>query len=115
MSSSSNKQPLRDDLPADDVEEVRGSLVNLDPKSLEQRRVALKTMLESSLARYDNVMSRRLPNLAPGVEVKILRGPLMNRIAVVKEADYISERALVTPDDGPAQWIRFGALGPAQP
>jgi len=112
-SSSSNKQRLRNALPADDVVEVRGALSELDSGRLEQRRLALKTMLENSLARYDSVMSRRLPSLAPGVRVAIVRGPLMNQLAVVKEADYISERALVTPTKGPAQWIRFGALGPA--
>lgn len=112
-SSNSNKPLLRNNLPAEDVEEVRGALIELDEHSLERRRAALKNMLNSSLARYDSVMSRRLPNLAPGVKVSILRGALMHQVAVVKEADYISERALVTPAKGPAQWIRFGALGPA--
>jgi len=108
----SNNQLLRNDLPADDVVEVRGALSELDSSRLEQRRAALKTMLDNSLARYDSVMSRRLPSLAPGVRVAIVHGPLMNQVGVVKEADYISERALVTPAKGPAQWIRFGALGP---
>ena len=113
MFSSSNKQPLRSDLPADDVVEVRGALSELDPQSLEHRRAALKNMLSNSLARYDTIMSRRLPNLAPGVKVSIVRGPFVNQTGIVKEADYISERALITPEKGPAQWIRFGALGPS--
>lgn len=105
--------PARTALPADDVEEVQGSLQDLDPYTLAQRRASLKNMLENSLARYDSVMSRRLPSLAPGVKVRIVRGQLMHQSAVVKEADYIAERALVQPTTGPAQWVRFGVLGPA--
>lgn len=99
-------------LPADDVVEVRGALSELDNEALARRRTSLKAMLESSLARYDSVMSRRLPSLAPGVQVRIVRGRLMNQTAVVREADYIAERALVEVPDGPAQWVRFNTLGP---
>jgi transcription antitermination factor NusG len=105
--------PAPTSLPADDVEEVQGSLQDLDPYTLALRRARLKNMLENSLARYDSVMSRRLPSLAPGVKVRIVRGQLMHQNAVVKEADYITERALVQPKTGPAQWVHFGVLGPA--
>lgn len=108
----SSSDSLRRSLPADDVEEVRGALSELNEQALNHRRDSLKAMLENSLARYDSVMSRRLPSLAPGVQVKITRGSLMNQTAVVREADYIAERALLELSDGPAQWIRFGALGP---
>ena len=112
--NASNPPPnsLRHDLPADDVEEVCGALSELDEHALNHRRTSLKAMLENSLARYDSVMRRRLPSLAPGIEVRIVRGTLKNQTAVVKEADYISERALVEPSRGSAQWISFSALGP---
>lgn len=114
MSASDiNPRSLRNRLPADDVVEVRGALTELDAEALESRRASLKSMLDSSLARYDSVMSRRLPSLAPGVRVKIVHGVLADRIAVVREADYIAERALVAPEEGPSQWVRFNALGPA--
>ena len=109
----SKSKSIRHDLPAEDVVEVRGALTELDNETLDLRRASLKSMLNSSLARYDSVMSRRLPSLAPGVKVRVLRGPLTDQNAVVKEADYISERALIEPDKGPAQWVRFTALGPA--
>ena len=113
--STSDVSPIsvRSDLPADDVVEVRGALTELDEDALKARRASLKSMLDNSLARYDSVMSRRLPSLAPGVQVRIVRGPLAEQFAVVREADYIAERALVDPDEGPSQWLRFNALGPA--
>ncbi len=111
--SEPNSSSVRHDLPAEDVVDVRGALTELDDETLELRRASLKSMLNNSLARYDSVMSRRLPSLAPGVRVKIVRGPLTNQHAIVREADYISERALIEPDEGPAQWLRFASLGPA--
>lgn len=109
----SQSKSVRQDLPADDVVEVRGALGELDENTLEQRRASLISMLNSSLARYDSVMARRLPSLAPGVKVRVVRGPLTDQYAIVQEADYISERALIEPDRGPSQWVRFTALGPA--
>jgi len=111
--SELNSDSRRLTLPADDVEEIRGSLTELDSETLENRRASLKTMLDTSVARYDQAMSRRLPCLAPGVQVRIVRGRLQNQTAVVREADYIAERALIEPSDAPPQWVRFGALGPA--
>jgi len=99
-------------LPAEDVEEVRGSLHDLDAETLESRRASLMMMLHSSQQRYDQAMRRRLPSLAPGVKVRIVRGSLSEQVATVREADYIAERALIEPDDAPAQWVRFSALGP---
>jgi len=109
---SENPEPFRTALPADDVEEIRGSLSDLDPDMLEHRRASLKAMLQNSMSRYDNAMRRRLPNLAPGVEVRVVRGSMKNQTAVVREADYIAERALIEPSDAPPQWVRFTALGP---
>lgn len=114
MSASDSKPaPVRHSLPADDVVEVSGSLHELDEESLNFRRDSLKSMLDSSLARYDSVMRRRLPSLAPGVPVKIVRGVLSDQRAIVKEADYIAERALIEPEEGPSQWVSFNSLGPA--
>jgi len=106
-------ETIRFSLPADDVEEVCGSINDLDADTLNSRRETLKSMLRTSMERYDRVMRRRLPSLAPGVRVRINNGSLRNRLAVVKEADYIAERALLDPVDAPPQWIRFSALGPA--
>lgn len=110
--SDSNSITLRHDLPAEDVEEVCGALTELDGPALAYRRTSLKTMLSNSLARYESVMSRRLPSLAPGVEIRILSGTLAQQTAVVQEADYIAERALIEVPDEPAQWVSFSALGP---
>jgi len=99
-------------LPADDVEEVCGALSELDERTFIQRRDSLRTMLEASLARYDSVMSRRLPSLAPGVKVKIVSGERTNQIVQVLDADYIAERALIELPDGPEEWVHFSTLGP---
>jgi len=110
--SSASSPNRRTSLPADDVEEIRGSLIELDDSTLERRRASLMTMLENSMARYDSVMRRRLPSLAPGVKVRITRGKLKDAEVVVREADYIAERALVEPTKAPAQWVPFSSLGP---
>jgi hypothetical protein len=86
----------------------------LSDEELNSRRKILQSMLKVSEARHESVYKRRLPVLAPGQQVLVVRGEWQGKLGTILDADYIRGRVLLATDDEPQPaWLKFSRISAA--
>ena len=91
--------------------DLTADINDLSNEDRENRRQALRSMLEVSEARQQGAIRARKPIPEAGLRVGVRNGPFKGREGTILDADYIQSRVLLDMEDGrDAQWIEFSRL-----
>lgn len=91
--------------------ELTDDIDDLSAEETENRRKALRSMLDASEARQQGALRARRPTPEAGLRVGITNGRFKGKEGIILDADYIQSRVLIDMEDGKdAQWVGFAQL-----